>query len=501
MLLLKQSTAVDVLIGPFLDVTDAAAAETGETPTVKLSKNGQALAAKNDVTTPTSDADGFYNCELDATDTGTVGTLVLSVAKTATALPVRHEFQIVEEAVYDAMYGASAAGPLQSTTAGRTLDVTATGAAGIDWGNVENKTTANDLSGTDIQLADTVTTNTDMVSAAPTAAAVADAVWNEDATAHQTGGTFGQAIGDPGANTETMYDAIVTDAAGTNVAADVIAMKAETALILADTGTTLDNHLTDIKGTGFVKDTHSLIDIETYVDILDDGTSGNVKIATDVANILVDTGTTLDNHLTDIKGTGFVKDTHSLIDIETYVDILDDGTSGNAKIATDVANILVDTATTIPGTITTLQADTDDIQTRLPAALVGGAMDADVSVIQADAVSASALATDAVNEIRDAMLPTQNVAYSNIEFLWVAASDHVTPVTGASTTSVTRSIDGGAFGAGTGTLAEVGNGIYQYDASQADMNGGIITFRFVATGGTPGAPDDAFLTIVTGGGV
>lgn len=47
--------------------------------------------------------------------------------------------------------------------------------------------------------------------------------------------------------------------------------------------------LTDIKGTGFVKDTHSLIDIEAFVDILDDGTSGNVKIAADAAAILVDT--------------------------------------------------------------------------------------------------------------------------------------------------------------------------------------------------------------------
>lgn len=104
-------------------------------------------------------------------------------------------------------------------------------------------------------------------------------------------------------------------------------------------------------------------------------------------------------------------------------------------------------------------------------------------------------------EIRDEILPTQNVALDNIEFLFVAASDHVTPVTAASGTAVTRSIDGGAFGAGTGSLAEVGNGIYQYDASQADMNGGIITFRFTGSGGTPGAPDDNFLTIVTGGGV
>jgi hypothetical protein len=133
------------------------------------------------------------------------------------------------------------------------------------------------------------------------------------------------------------------------------------------------------------------------------------------------------------------------------------------------------------------------------AAYTAGAIDA--AAIATDAIDADALAADAVTEIRDAILPVQNTALSNIEFLFVAASDHVTPVTGASGTGVTRSIDGGAFGAGTGTLAEVGNGIYQYDASAADMNGGIITFRFTGTGGTPGAPDDAFLTIVTGAGV
>jgi len=108
-MILKQSTAVDVLIGPFVDITNGATAETGETPTVKLSKNGQTLAAKNDVTTPVSDADGYYNCELDATDTNTVGLLTLTVAASATALPVRHEFQVLEEAIYDALYGASAA--------------------------------------------------------------------------------------------------------------------------------------------------------------------------------------------------------------------------------------------------------------------------------------------------------------------------------------------------------------------------------------------------------
>lgn len=81
------------------------------------------------------------------------------------------------------------------------------------------------------------------MNALPTAAVNADAVWDEDATGHQTQGTFGQAIGDPVADTNTLYKAMVTDAAGANVAADVVAVKAETAAILVDTGTTLDSAL------------------------------------------------------------------------------------------------------------------------------------------------------------------------------------------------------------------------------------------------------------------
>lgn len=107
-LILKQSTAVDVLIGPFVDSSDGYTAETGLSPSVKLSKNGQTLAAKNDATTPSHDADGYYNCELDATDTNTVGTLVLTVAGSATALPVRHEFQVVEEATYNFLFASGA---------------------------------------------------------------------------------------------------------------------------------------------------------------------------------------------------------------------------------------------------------------------------------------------------------------------------------------------------------------------------------------------------------
>lgn len=110
--ILKQSTAVDVLIGPFVDSTDGVTAETGLTLSasdIKLSKNGQTLAAKNDATAAAHDADGLYNCELDSTDTNTVGSLVISIQESG-ALPVRHEFQIVEEAIYDALFASSATG-------------------------------------------------------------------------------------------------------------------------------------------------------------------------------------------------------------------------------------------------------------------------------------------------------------------------------------------------------------------------------------------------------
>ena len=45
----------------------------------------------------------------------------------------------------------------------------------------------------------------------PTPGEIADAVWDEDATAHQTQGTFGQAIGDPGADADTIWALVNTN--------------------------------------------------------------------------------------------------------------------------------------------------------------------------------------------------------------------------------------------------------------------------------------------------
>lgn len=60
-------------------------------------------------------------------------------------------------------------------------------------------------------------------------------------------------------------------------------------------------------------------------------------------------------------------------------------------------------AGTIDTVVDTILADTNDIQTRLPAALVGGRMDASVGSMLANTLTASALASDAVTEIQSGL--------------------------------------------------------------------------------------------------
>ena len=85
----------------------------------------------------------------------------------------------------------------------------------------------------------------------------------------------------------------------------------------------------------------------------------------------------------------------------------------------------------------------------------------------------------------------KNVALSNFEFLMVASSDHLTPLTGLTVTAQI-SKDHGAFGACTNAPVEVANGIYYINLIQAEMNANIITLYFTAA-----TADGQFVTIVT----
>lgn len=102
---LKQSTAVDVALGPFVSSTDGFTPQTALSLTsaeTRLKKNNGLWAARTDVTTGTHEEEGWYEIELDATDTGTLGHLTIAVY-IAGALPVWQEYMVLPAVVYDAL--------------------------------------------------------------------------------------------------------------------------------------------------------------------------------------------------------------------------------------------------------------------------------------------------------------------------------------------------------------------------------------------------------------
>jgi len=109
MLLLKQSTAKTVVLGPFVDDTDGKTAETGLTISqadIRLSKNGGAFAQTNNSAGATHMENGYYSVPLDTTDTNTVGTLTVAISESG-ALPVFREFMIVPANAYDSLVAGS----------------------------------------------------------------------------------------------------------------------------------------------------------------------------------------------------------------------------------------------------------------------------------------------------------------------------------------------------------------------------------------------------------
>ena len=236
---LKENTATRITIGPFIDVGDGFTPELGLTvtgihltlvvddagvPTLVLDADATASGGDNDMVHITNDNAGFYDLELTAANVNFTGRVMFAAIDDSEHLPVFHEFQIVSANVYDSLF-----------TDGDTLDVQVTGigsavitAASIAANAIGASELATDAIGAAQMAADSIDASalaTDAVTE------IANGVWDTDATGRQTAGTFGQAIGDPGANAETMYDAVVTDAAGTNVAIDIIAVKGDTAEI------------------------------------------------------------------------------------------------------------------------------------------------------------------------------------------------------------------------------------------------------------------------------
>jgi hypothetical protein len=107
---LKQSAAVTVKMGPFVDSTDGNTQEIALTISqadIRLSKNGGLYAQTNNVAGATHDEKGNYGVPLDTTDTNTLGTLRVHIHETG-ALAVWQDFMVVPANVWDSLFGADA---------------------------------------------------------------------------------------------------------------------------------------------------------------------------------------------------------------------------------------------------------------------------------------------------------------------------------------------------------------------------------------------------------
>lgn len=78
------------------------------------------------------------------------------------------------------------------------------------------------------------------------------------------------------------------------------------------------------------------------------------------------------------------------------------GAPAGASVSVDIAAIKSQTAA--------IETDTQDIQSRIPAALVSGRIDASVGAMAANTLTASALATDAVTEIQSGLATSSALA-------------------------------------------------------------------------------------------
>lgn len=144
------------------------------------------------------------------------------------------------------------------------------------------------------------------------------------------------------------------------------------------------------------------------------------------------------------------------------------GSPAGASVSADIAAVKTDTGN--------IETDTQDIQSRLPAALVYGAIDASISAVGAVAVTSP-------DDFMATVAPQKNTAISDFLFTMVLTSDHYTAATGKTVTGYVKK-DGAAYAALTNsaTISEVGNGQYAIDLTADDLNGDVVTLRFTATG-------------------
>ncbi len=329
------------------------------TPVLSVYKDGSVTQSTAGITL-TTDFDGLAGLHHVAIDTSADGTFYSAgshfeiVITTGTVDSV----SVVGSCV--ASFSLRKDSALKPTVAARTLDVSATGEAGLDWANIGSPTTAVNLSATNIDVDQVV-------------ASVSGAVGSvTGAVGSVTGNVGGNVTGSVGsvATGGITAGSIAADAIGASeLAADAVTEIATGVWAAATRTLSAGTNIVLAKGVG----------VTGFNDLDAAGVRGAVGLA--AAN--------LDTQLAaiDTKTTNLPSDPadQSLIIAATTSLANLIGTPAGVSLAADVASV---------------QADTNDLQSRLPAALISGRIDATVGAMQADVLTSTALAASAVTEIQ-----------------------------------------------------------------------------------------------------
>lgn len=359
---LRGNTAATIVLGPFLDSTNGNDNETALTISqadIRLSKNGGAFAQKNDANAATHGELGMYMCALNATDTNTYGILRIVVHE-AGALAVDASYIVLAEPVYDSFCPAASGNPLPAFGI-------------IDWGVAQGGSASSLQHRSGLSLGNNVPNgSTDLIyggtgagqsrvgHAFTGATDTMDVSPNWTVTPDNTSEyvTFGAAPAPT--NAAALPTANLPDA---GITAAKFASNAITAAALAS------DAVTEIQS--------GLATPAAVADaVWDEPRSGHVAAGS--------FGEAMPVLATSVRtAVGLAS-----ADLDTQLA----ATSVRAALGLATANL--DTQ------LAALQSDTNDIQTRLPAALVSGRMDVSVGAMAANVITAAATAADFVTEVQ-----------------------------------------------------------------------------------------------------
>ena len=112
-LFLKQSTAIDIRMGPFVDLTDAVTPETGLSigaadQAEVLKADGAATVAMTGTFAAVSSADGWYDYTCATTDVDVIGEVVFVFQDASVCRPVAIHATVLEATTYDMLFKDSA---------------------------------------------------------------------------------------------------------------------------------------------------------------------------------------------------------------------------------------------------------------------------------------------------------------------------------------------------------------------------------------------------------